>query len=226
MEEYIGYIILAIIGVLVYIANLRANLNSEKKQNNEQIRYINEIKQYCSSLYRQTFNIPEKEFFRFNSKYPQDIKEIISQIINKLQEEKENSINDLKKEHNDKINLIKNERCTERLYRLAETIVEKEFGDFDNLVVHLECKDRPALSSAQKVREAIKKAKEFEVKYKLMKYEYDLLFELFPELENYIDYGTGDEELAIVQNYFDRTSNWLTRKSMIIYQNLKEINLH
>lgn len=218
MEEYVGYIIFAIIGVLVYITNLRFDLNSEKNQNKEQKKYISEIKKHCFNLYRKTFNIQEKEFFLYDSN-PQDIKEIISQIINKLQEEKETSINDFKKEHNDKIDLIKNERCSQKLFRLAETIVEKEFEDFDNLVVHLECKDRPALSSAQKVREAIKKAKEFEVKYKLMKYEYDLLFELFPELENYIDYGTGDEELAIVQNYFDRTSNWLTREE---YDNLSE----
>ena len=106
---------------------------------------------------------------------------------------------------------ILKEKCTDKLYNLANKIAEKELADFDNLAVRLEFKNSPAYKSAQKVRMVKQQAKEFEVKYRMMKYEYDMLFELFPELENYIEYGNGEEELATVQKYFDRTSNWLSK---------------
>ncbi|MBE7713721.1 MAG: restriction endonuclease [Cyanobacteria bacterium SIG26] len=119
---------------------------------------------------------------------------------------------------NDELEQLKNSSSS-YVYQKIFKIVEKELEDFDNLIVHFKCKDRPAYSSAQKVQEAKNKAKDFEIKYKLMKYEYDTLFELFPELENYIEYGSGEENLQQIQEYFDKVSNWLTKEE---YDRLSE----
>ena len=38
--------------------------------------------------------------------------------------------------------------------------------------------------------EYLSQTKEYIKEYKLMRYEYDMLFSLFPELENYLEYVT------------------------------------
>lgn len=136
----------------------------------------------------------------------------------------EKIINNLKKQYNKKLEQLKNEKCKDKLYALAEKIAEKELEDFDDLVVRLTCKNNPAYTSAEKVKEAKNIAKEFEKKYKLMKYEYDLLFELFPELDCYLDkIDNKQEEIKSINELkedFDNSSKYLSKEE---YENLSEV---
>ena len=120
-----------------------------------------------------------------------------------------------------KLEIFQKEKCFDRLHKLTQVIVEKELEDFDKLVIHLKNKINPAFSSAQKAAEAKRQAKIFDIKYKLMKYEYDLLFELFPELENYIETIDGstteEQSLEDVKADYDWSIKWLSEEE---YHNL------
>lgn len=107
---------------------------------------------------------------------------------------------------------LKNQRCQDRLYNFINQCIEKTFSDFDSLKADLKNKKVPALKSAVKVAEAEKIAKEFEKKYLKMKYEYDSLFELFPELENYFETyeENNTESLEEVKDNYDYVRKYLS----------------
>ena len=62
----------------------------------------------------------------------------------------------------------------------AEYITDLFLNDYENFADYLENKPHPAHKKAQDVRELKQKTKEYIKEYKLMRYEYDMLFSLFP----------------------------------------------
>lgn len=230
MEEYIVFWILcffAVISIFLYILFLREDLKSEKQFNEEKRERINEIRKMCLALYCKVCNISLMDFERKYRRdyYALEAEEILSYIgekINELNAKNDNKFQNLKNEYEQTIAEIKTERCTDKLYRLAEKISEKELENFDKLAVVLECQKHPAIEAAKKTREAKKIAKEFEKKYKLMKYEYDILFALFPELENYLDYYDENSDNESIDEYkesFDYVKNWVSKEE---YMRLSE----
>lgn len=168
-------------------------------------------------------------------KYDKDISDVYKKVRNELNEnvkikevetfykneiiKLKNEIKNIKIENNQKIDLIRSERVKDRLYRFADYIVAKECETFDDLYVHLTCKDRPAYKAAEDVKRAKKITREFSLKYKQMKYEYDLLFSLFPELENYIEKESSFDTIDSLKDNYDYAQNWLSKEE---YNKLSE----
>ncbi len=161
------------------------------------------------------------ELEKINLKSNKLLKEAVAKI-DKFENDKtmQNQIDFLKKEHNKKIELIKSERIKDRLYRLAETIIDKECEQLDNLIVHLTMKNNPSYKGAEAIKDAKAIKKDIGIKYKQMKYEYDLLFQLFPELEDYFE-KYNDEETTIeeLQENYDCSKKYLTKEE---YKKLDE----
>lgn len=210
MEDFIGIfvIISVILGIPIYI--FIADVIYKYKNYDKLVHSIDVLKK-ANSDYKITLQKIGTEIQKNNPLKILDNTIELNKFIKKLQD-KIYEVAELKNE----IKKIKEERCKDKLYSLTEKIIEKEFEDFDNLIVHLECKDRPAFTSAEKVRDAKNVAKEFEKKYKLMQYEYDLLFELFPELDNYIDRIDNNEfkhkTISELKEDFDYSSKYLSKE--------------
>lgn len=132
-----------------------------------------------------------------------------SDIIKKNQEEEFNKVIERAR-----LLLEKNNKyILEKFKYVAEFISDANMTIFDDMIVHLKCKDRPAYSSAEKVKQMKEIAKQYELKYKLMKYEYDMLFSLFPELENYLEYfGTTQvKNIENIKDDYDYAKRYLSK---------------
>lgn len=86
---------------------------------------------------------------------------------------------------------------------------------------YLQQKKQPALTEALRINELKKRTKEAEIKERLMRYEYDKLFSLFPELENYLDYydTNKDKTISEVKETYDYVKSWVSKKE---YEELDE----
>lgn len=198
MENFAGILILILIifGIPIYV--LVADAIYKYKNFNKIYDENKELKKNINKQFNKAIQICREEL-------KNQIKKIKSKYEKKYQKKCDEIFKDLKEGS-----------CKEKLYYFTEKIIEKEFEDFDNLIVHLECKNRPAKSSAKKVKDAKNVAKEFEKKYKLMQYEYNLLFELFPELDNYIDRIDNNEfkhkTISELKEDFDYSSKYLSKE--------------
>jgi len=120
---------------------------------------------------------------------------------------KENQINDLKREieyhksENSKI-LVNYQKILDEkdaLYNsfkeniscgwkyLADLIADFKTIEYDFSVRYLREKRRPAFAEAKRIAELKKETKEYIKELKLMKYKYEYLFKLYPDLEYYIE---------------------------------------
>lgn len=95
----------------------------------------------------------------------------------------------------------------------AEYITDLFLNDYENFADYLENKPHPAHKKAQDVRELKQKTKEYIKEYKLMRYEYDMLFSLFPELENYLEYYSVEkaETIEEVKENYDYVQSWISK---------------
>lgn len=125
--------------------------------------------------------------------------------INKLKEAHACEIQKKKIE----LGLLEKENAKSKIDFLVEKIVEKELEEFDCVAIHLECKSHPSLKGADDAREAKSKIKSFEEKYKKMKIEYDLLFELFPELDGYIERCEDYADIQALKDDYDYARSYL-----------------
>lgn len=143
----------------------------------------------------------QKRFLKTTS---EEVKKNLEKI-NKLKETHENEI------QKQKINLglLKKENAKSKIDFLVDKVIEKELEEYDSVAIHLECKNNPAPKAAQDVKEARSKIKGFEEKYKKMKLEYDLLFELFPELDGYIERCENYADIQTLKDDYDYARSYL-----------------
>lgn len=156
----------------------------------------------------------------------EDIKTYYINYINKIKEEFNHSINELseenenfKKSHNLK-KYIKENFSNGSKY-LAEMISDIETIDFDLLSKYLKTKKHPALKKAKDIQDLKNKYKELKIKERSMRYEYDMLFSLFPELENYLEFYSINESNTIeeIKENYDYVKKWISKEE---YNSLDE----
>lgn len=82
-------------------------------------------------------------------------------------------------------------------------------------------KTRPALKAAEEVKLLKKKTKGYIAQYKEMKYRYDYLLQIFPQLERYVE---DEEDLRELENFIDYTDFDNMRDKTIEYLNKDEWN--
>lgn len=95
----------------------------------------------------------------------------------------------------------------------ANLISDIEAIKYELSAQYLETKSHPAHKKAEDVRELKQKTKEYIKEYKLMRYEYDMLFSLFPELENYLEYYSAEKSETIeeVKENYDYVQSWISK---------------
>ncbi len=139
-----------------------------------------------------------------------------NKIVDKL--EKEN------KSFRDSYDLKKfiKENFPKGIKRLAEMTADINCIDFDLLSQYLEFKKHPAKKKAQEVKDLKEKYKELKIKERLMRYEYDMLFYLFPELENYLEYYSYNKNDTIdeVKENYDYVRSYVSKAE---YEQLTDI---
>ena len=96
---------------------------------------------------------------------------------------------------------------------MGEFISDIKLYVYDIASKYFDTKSHPAHKKAQDVRELKQKTKEYIKEYKLMRYEYDMLFSLFPELENYLEYYSAEKSETIeeVQENYDYVQSWISK---------------
>ena len=104
---------------------------------------------------------------------------------------------------------------------LAELYSDINTVDFNLLSNYLEFKKHPAIKRAQDVKQLKEKYKELLIKERLMRYEYEMLFNLFPELENYLEYYSEEKNNTIgeIKDNYDYVQNWISKEE---YRSLSE----
>ena len=155
-----------------------------------------------------------------NDYYNNEIKNIEQkhkEITDKIIQENEN----LKTSYNLK-NYIKENFANGSKY-LAQMLSDINTVDFDLLSQYLQFKKHPAIKKAQDVKQLKEKYKELLIKERLMRYEYDMLFNLFPELENYLEYYSEEKYNSIeeIKDDYDYVQKWISKEE---YNSLDEIS--
>lgn len=96
---------------------------------------------------------------------------------------------------------------------MGEFISDIKLYVYDIASKYFDTKSHPAHKKAQDVRELKQKTKEYIKEYKLMRYEYDMLFSLFPELENYLEYYSTKkaETIEEIKENYDYVQSWISK---------------
>ena len=96
---------------------------------------------------------------------------------------------------------------------MGEFISDIKLYVYDIASKYFDTKSHPAHKKAQDVRELKQKTKEYIKEYKLMRNEYDMLFSLFPELENYLEYYSAEkaETIEEVKENYDYVQSWISK---------------
>lgn len=96
---------------------------------------------------------------------------------------------------------------------MGEFISDIKLYVYDIASKYFDTKSHPAHKKAQDVRELKQKTKEYIKEYKLMRYEYDMLFSLFPELENYLEYYSAKkaETIEEIKENYDYVQSWISK---------------
>ena len=105
--------------------------------------------------------------------------------------------------------------------KMGEFISDIKLYVYDIASKYFDTKSHPAHKKAQDIRELKQKTKEYIKEYKLMRYEYDMLFSLFPELENYLEYYSAKkaETIEEVKENYDYVQSWISKNE---YSSLDE----
>lgn len=113
----------------------------------------------------------------------------------------------------------------ESLEYISSLIADHLTLQYEMSAEYLETKKHPAYQEAQRIRELKGETKEIIQKNKMLQYKYEFLFQLFPDLELYIDDVEFLSELSNLNNLeeiedaTDRTRHYLSREE---YENLSE----
>lgn len=217
MEDYIIILLVISLTLLPFVVERIVTFCNKYEYYKNKAKKYEDFRKDCFKLCCKLKNISGMKKNRYEISLIKNRRNILDEIEEIFNQNKKKNIVSLQKcsqEYQEKIDNIKNKRCQDKLYHCVEEIVEKEFEELDNFIVRLENKDHPAPAQADKVRIATKKIREYEKKYKLMRYEYNLLFELFPELNNYIEYydeTTNDVTINDIKETFDYVKNIISK---------------
>ena len=158
-------------------------------------------------------------------------------IVEDKNENHRNEINKLEQKHKEEINKLNQENENLKVsYNLkgyikenfkngtkylAELYCDINTVDFDLLSNYLEFKKHPAIKKAQDIKQLKEKYSELLIKERLMRYEYEMLFNLFPELENYLEYYSEEKNNTIdeIKDNYDYVQNWISKEE---YNSLSE----
>lgn len=165
-----------------------------------------------SFVYFQIQNIKK------NDETQKEYSRIISsqkQIIDEISTQKDNEIGNIRKyakELNSQNLLLIND-IQKSYNKLSQFIADLKTFEYELTAKYLKTKPHPAHKKAQEVRELKQKTKEYIKEYKLMRYEYDMLFSLFPELENYLEYYSAEklETIEEVKENYDYVKSWISK---------------
>lgn len=146
--------------------------------------------------------------------------------INKLEQRHEEDIARLSQENENLKTSYNLKRYIKENFKngtkyLAELYSDINTVDFNLLSNYLEFKKHPAIKRAQDVKQLKEKYKELLIKERLMRYEYEMLFNLFPELENYLEYYSEEKNNTIeeIKDNYDYVQNWISKEE---YRSLSE----
>lgn len=195
----------------------------ENKQLGEEIQRINE----SSIKTKDEFNLTKSNLIL---KIENDKKEIIQksysiQEIQKEIQELKNKNNHLIEGYEFKDNLIKDLKSNpkEFISRIASLYSDFLLVQFDISAKYLQTKKNPAEVEALRIKDLKIEAKAYVEQYRQMLYRYEALFQLFPELSNYVEDIDEIKKLEDVnsvknlQENFDRVQNYISKEE---YQKL------
>ena len=139
----------------------------------------------------------------------------LKKSIEELKKDKDNEIKQIKEYamELDSQNLLLVEDIQKSYNKSGQFIADLKTFEYELTARHLETKSHPAHKKAKDVRELKQKTKEYIKEYKLMRYEYDMLFSLFPELENYLEYYSAEKSETIeeVKENYDYVQSWISK---------------
>lgn len=177
------------------------------------------FKKSMNLFFEEEFNEVNNKRLKINDLY-KDLKikveskdEFIKNLILQLQQKDISIASFLNKDlNNDFFNKISQ---TNSDYILSEFTETEEF---------LKTKKHPAIKKASDIKILRIKSKEILIKYNLLKYKYELIFSLFPELENYFDnlsdiLDSKFESIDEFKDNYDYARDYLTDAE---YKNLTE----
>lgn len=113
----------------------------------------------------------------------------------------------------DSINSSLKENLIETIKYSANLISDIETIKYELSAKFLTNKKRPAYEEAKRIKELRKETKLYISEYKKMRHEYDILFSLFPELENYLEYYSAEKSETIedVKENYDYVQSWISK---------------
>ncbi len=113
----------------------------------------------------------------------------------------------------DTINSSLKDNITDTIKYSANLISDIETIKYELSAKFLANKKRPAYEEAKRIKELRKETKLYINEYKRMRYEYDILFSLFPELENYIEYYSTEKSETIkeIKENYDYVQSWISK---------------
>ena len=164
------------------------------------------------------FGFKSKDYQEMNIAMQKQYTAEIGKLSTKLVDNQ--SICSKQKQYITKIEKLLTNKINDVMLHSSELSADIKTINYDASEQYLKKKKRPAIAEAERISDLKKQTKEYIRQYKLMKYEYDYLFSLFPELENYIEQaGDNKEDIEEIKEKYDYVRKWVTKEE---YKNLSE----
>lgn len=172
---------------------------------------------------------PTAIYVGFSMKFTDDVNSIKKTFQEKKQEVEQDykeKSNILEKEHNTKLSkierreiIIKNIINTESPFKYSATLIaDIKSALYADAESRLRYKSHPAVKAADEVKKIKESFKQEESKYKELLYKYELLFEIFPELEDYVESDKDLLDMGETKSFegliderkdYDRVRDWI-----------------
>lgn len=185
------------------ITNIRSEVDSQKRS------LITSMLLKSNELERKNKKIETDLGYNYEIKV-RDLEKAYNNRTDELDKSYRSRAVDLESKYHEKKVFL--EECERRMERIL--LSEKPFSlsaslssdmkmyIFKDSIYYLEHKDHPAISAAETLREMKKKAKNYVKSYNEMKYKYEFILNVFPELSKYVD---DDEALCSLSEMDDYT---------------------
>jgi hypothetical protein len=199
MEALIVIGIIAAIAIRISISSLIGKLKDGKKAHDDLREARSKIYELKKSY--DLFQDLKKEFKRTKEQYDTAVRQ------------KDQLFEQIKKKNNESLEYI------------SSLIADHLTLQYEISATFLEEKEHPAHKEAQRIRELKAESKEIVQRNKMLQYRYEFLFQLFPDLELYVDDIESISELSDLNNLgeladaTDRTRYYLSREE---YDSLSE----
>lgn len=172
---------------------------------------------------------PTVIYVGFSMKFTDNVNSIKKTFQEKKQEVEQDykeKSNILEKEHNAKLSkierreiIIKNIINTESPFKYSATLIaDINSALYTDLENRLRYKRYPAVKAADEVKKIKESFKQAESKHKELLYKYELLFEIFPELEDYVESDKDLLDMCETKSFegliderkdYDRVRDWI-----------------